>query len=370
MKWALYNLTSTTQSGGVETGVWRLANALARMGHEVDIIGGTASIDLPDFERGVRVLQFAYRSRDSFPDLGSRARKFMERLSFARKAGEALRGGYDRVILFKTYDIGPVLWALRKDKAKVGYLSGGTEYYPGYAFLAKRLDYLACVSRFNAGQMTKATGLKPLVNYLGVDTGCFYSAEPDREIARDAGLQQGDEVIVTAVRLVALKGVQRAIQAMALLAEKRPSLRMLVAGQGPYKPELEKEAKRLGLQRRVHFTGLMPQERLAGFYALGHLAVYPSLGEEALGLSPAEAMACGVPVIASDLGGLPEVVGDCGILVGQRDVQSLAMSMEKLLDDRELCTRMIECGKARVTQNFTWQACAQRMIDGFEAKEA
>lgn len=367
MKWALYNLTSTTQSGGVETGVWRLADTLTEMGHDVDIIGGTAQIDIPATHERVRVLEFSYRERERFPDLGSRARKFMERLSFSRKAGPALRGGgYDRIMLFKTYDVGPVLWALRGRSGKVGYLSGGTEYYPGYAWLARRLDYLACVSRFNASQMTQATGLKPGVNYLGVDTGCFYPGEPDAELAAAAAIKPGDEVIVTAVRLVALKGVQRAIQAMALLADKRPRLRMLVAGQGPYKPELEKEAKRLGLEQRVCFTGLLPQQRLAGFYALGHVAAFPSLGEEALGLSPAEAMACGVPVVASNLGGLPEVVGDCGLLVQERDVQNLAKAMERLLDDKALRREMIEKGKSRVARTFTWRACVQRMIDGFE----
>ena len=369
MKWALYNLTSTTQSGGVETGVWRLANTLAAMGHRVDIIGGTVKIDLPRTHELVRVAEFGYRDRDRFPDLGSRARKFMERISFARNAGPTLRNnGYDRVMLFKTYDVAPGLWYMRGRPGMVGYLSGGTEYYPGYAWLARKLGYLACVSQFNAAQMTKATGLAPEVNYLGVDTDCFYPAEPDNELAEAAGIEPGDEVIVSAVRLVALKGVQRAIQAMALLAEKRPRLRMLVAGQGPYKPELEKEAQRLGLEHKVFFTGLLPQERLAGFYALGHVAVFPSLGEEALGLSPAEAMACGVPVVASDLGGLPEVVGDCGILVRQRDVQSLATAMERLIDDGPLRERMISQGKQRVSKLFTWQACAQRMIDGFKPK--
>lgn len=366
MKWALYNLTSTTQSGGVETGVWRLARAFAEMGQDVVVIGGASQRPLPAAAQGLEVKTFAFRDRQRFPDLGSRARKLLERLSLAHNAFEELRhGGYDRLVVFKTYDVGPALWAARGGAAKVGYLSGGTEYYPGYAWLGRRLDYLASVSQHNAQQMARATGLRPAVNYLGVDGDCFRPTAPDEALARLAGLTAGDEVIVTAVRLVALKGVQRAMQAVALLAGRRPRLKLLVAGEGPYLPDLQRQVDELGLVGRVCFVGYLPQERLAGFYALGRLAAFPSLGEEALGLSAGEALACGLPVVASDLGGLPEVVGEGGVLVKPRDVEGLARAFERLLDDVDLARAMARRGGERIGRLFTWRACAQRMIDGF-----
>lgn len=365
MKWALYNLTTTTQGGGVEMSVWSLGQELRRRGHEVAVLGGKGERALPAEAAGLEVLTFGFRPRESFPDFGTRARKFMERISFARNAlPSLLDGGFERLLIFKSYDLAPGLWAARRGGMRVGFLSGGSEFYPGFRSLARRLDYLAAVSAFTAGQMAKATGLEPQVNHLGVDTSLFHPAEPDQELARRAGLATGDQVLVSAVRLVALKGLQRAIKALALLAERYPRLKLVVAGEGPYKSQLEDLIRQTGLGPRVCLLGFLPPRRLAGFYALGQVAVFPSMGEEALGLSIAEAMACGLPVVASQLGGVPEVVGDKGLLVPPKDDQALAQAIARLLDDPGLRNRLGQEGGARVAGQFTWPACAARLEEG------
>lgn len=365
MKWALYNLTATTQGGGVEMSVWSIGRVLARRGHAVTVIGGQGERVLPAEAAGLEVRRFPYTPREKFPDLGSRARKLMERLSFARRAMPALLdGGFERVLAFKSYDLAPVLWAGRRAGARVGFISGGSEFYPGFKGLARRLDYLAAVSAFTAGQMRAATGLTPRVNHLGVDPQIFHPAPPDPDLARRAGLREGDQVLVMAVRLVALKGVQRAISAMALLGDARPGLRLLVAGEGPYRAELERRAAAAGVADRVSLLGYLPPRRLAGFYALGSLAVFPSMGEEALGLAIAEAMACGLPVVASDLGGVPEVVGDSGILAPAKDDQALAGGIAGLLDDPGRRADLARRGRERVAERFTWTACVDRLEEG------
>ncbi|MFZ5587758.1 MAG: glycosyltransferase family 4 protein [Thermodesulfobacteriota bacterium] len=367
MRWALYNLTATTQGGGVEMSVWAIGRELARRGHAVTVLGGQAPRPLPAEAAGLEVRRFAYTPREKFPDLGSRARKLMERLSFARRAiPTLLEGGYERVLAFKSYDLAPALWAGRRmgARARVGFLSGGSEFYPGFKGLARRLDYLAAVSAFTAGQMRAATGLDPLVNHLGVDTALFRPAPPDAELARQAGLAEGDQALVMAVRLVALKGVQRAINALALLREAQPNLRLLVAGEGPYRPELERRAAEAGVADRVRLLGFLPPQRLAGFYALGSLAVFPSMGEEALGLAIAEAMACGLPVVASDLGGVPEVAGDCGVLAPAKNDQALAAAIAGLLDDPGRRAELARRGRERVQRQFTWAACVDRLQEG------
>ncbi|MBI4798316.1 MAG: glycosyltransferase family 4 protein [Desulfarculus sp.] len=365
MRWALYNLTTTTQGGGVEMSVWSLGRELARRGHDVTVIGGQSQRPLPALAQGLGVRAFAFTPRERFPDLGTRARKLMERLSFARQALPALRaGGFQRLLIFKSYDMAPALWTARRAGMAVGFLSGGSEFYPGYAALARRLDYLGAVSAFTAGQMHMATGLIPQVNHLGVDFALFRPAEPDLDLARACGLEPGDEALVTAVRLVALKGVQRAIKALALLSDKRPRLKLLVAGEGPYRAELENRARQAGVAGRVHLLGFLPPQRLAGFYALGRMAVFPSMGEEALGLSIAEAMACGLPVVASRLGGVPEVVADCGLLVPPKDDQALAQAVDSLLDDPARRADLAARGRERVAREFTWPACAARLEEG------
>ncbi len=365
MRWVLYNLTSTTQSGGVETSSWNLARELLISGHDVTMVGGTSTRRLPEEAKGVTVVSFPFRPRESFPNLGSRARKLMERLSMAQRAVAYLRANSDYLLIFKPYDLGPALMAARGRQMRVGFLAGGSEFYPGYAALAKRLDYFAAVSRFTAGQIEEATGLKPQVNHLGVDLDSFRPLEPDWEMGRSLGLEPGDEAIVSAVRLVSLKGMQHALAAMAQLAESRPRLKLVIAGEGPYAGELSSQANEMGLADRLILAGFIPQNLLANFYSLGKVAVFPSQGEEALGLSAAEAMACGLPVVASDLGGLPEVVGaDAGVLIPPKNPDALAEALAKILDDDPTRQAMGKAGRARVEAGFSWQACAARLEAG------
>jgi len=370
VRWALYNLTTTTSSGGVEMSVWSLGRELARRGHEVTLYGGASSRPLPSWAGGLEVLTFPYRRRETFPRLGSRAVKFMERLSFARRAlPELSRRGFERLLVFKSFDLAPALLVRRDARAKCGFLSGGTESYPGLAWLTRRLDYLASVSAFNAEQIARVTGLRPQVNHLGVDPQLFRPAPPDAELAACCGLAPGDEALVMAVRLVALKGVQRAIRSLAALASARPRLKLLVAGEGPYRPQLERLAAELGLAGRVSFLGFLDPSRLAGFYALGQVAVFPSMGEEALGLSIAEAMACGLPVVASRLGGVPEVVGSLGELVDPQSdeasyVEALGRAVVGLLDNPARRAELSRQGQEQVRAEFSWSACAERLERG------
>lgn len=365
MNWALYNLTTTTQGGGVEMSVWAIARELARRGHAVTILGGRSERPLPPPIPGVEVRLYPFTPREKFPDLGSRARKLMERLSFARRAvAGLLEGGFQRIMVFKSYDLAPALWAGRRCGARIGFLSGGREVYPGFASLARRLDYLAAVSAFTARQMAASCGVEPRVNHLGVDQERFAPAAPDLELARRAGLAPGQPAVVCAARLVALKGVQRIINALAILSETHPDLRLLVAGEGPYREELLSRARTVGVAERVSLLGFVPQTRLAGFYALGRLAAFPSMGEEALGLSIAEAMACGLPVVASDLGGVPEVVGDCGLLAPAKDDQALATAIAALLGDPVRCQDLSRRGRERVGRRFSWSACVDRLEEG------
>ncbi len=363
MSWALYNLTSTTQSGGVESSVWHIAHALKRQGQKVTVLAGKGLGGPAELSEGVATHTFRFTPREQFPDLGTRARKLMERLSFARQAMPTLRAApFTRVLVFKPYDLGPVLWCARKKGFRVGFISGGAEFFPGYRQLAKRVDYLAAVSAFHAAQIEKRTGLRPQINLLGVDPELFHPARPDPELAAQFGVAPGDPVIVSAVRLVPLKGLQDVLAALTRMDRR---VRLLVAGQGPFRPRLQALAAELGLGQRVCFAGYVPSERLAGFYSLGKVAVFASQGEEALGLSAAEAAACGLPVVATEVGGLPEVVGpDSGVLVPAKDPEALAASIGTLLADPGLSRSLAETGRERVMHMFSWDACAQRLLAG------
>jgi glycosyltransferase involved in cell wall biosynthesis len=198
-----------------------------------------------------------------------------------------------------------------------------------------------------------------------VDLDCFQPLEPDWEWGSSLGLKLGDEVIASAVRLVPLKGMQHALAALAQLAASRPRLKLAIAGEGPYAGELKLQAQSLGLADRLILAGFMPQADLARFYAMARVAVFPSQGEEALGLSVAEAMACGLPVVASDLGGLPEVVSpEAGLLTPPKNPQALADALASLLDDESRREDMGRAGQAWVGAEFSWSACVESLETG------
>lgn len=108
----------------------------------------------------------------------------------------------------------------------------------------------------------------------------------------------------------------------------------------------------LGIQHKVHFAGLLSDQELASFYRGASLFVLPSL-YEGFGLPPVEAMACGTPVVVSNLTSLPEVVGDAALLVDPTEPEAIARAIEQVLDDSALHSQMSERG-LRQAQQYSW----------------
>jgi glycosyltransferase involved in cell wall biosynthesis len=135
-----------------------------------------------------------------------------------------------------------------------------------------------------------------------------------------------------------------------------------IAGEGSLRTELEQTAVRLGLQEEVEFLGFVSD--MPGFFSSVDVVVLPSL-LEGLGVSVLEAMAAGKAVIASRVGGLPEVVidGATGFLVTPRDVEGLADAIAKLAGDRLLFHDMGQNGKERLVKNFTLERMARQNED-------
>jgi glycosyltransferase involved in cell wall biosynthesis len=135
-----------------------------------------------------------------------------------------------------------------------------------------------------------------------------------------------------------------------------------IAGEGSLRTELEQTAVRLGLQEEVEFLGFVSD--MPGFFSSVDVVVLPSL-LEGLGVSVLEAMAAGKAVIASRVGGLPEVVidGATGFLVAPRDVEGLAHAIAKLAGDRLLLHDMGQNGKERLVKNFTMERMARQNED-------
>ncbi len=363
-KLAFVDVTATVSFGGVQTAVWQLARTLAECGHQVTVIGGEGKIRGAEITK-ISVQTFTYRTRDQAPNFGSRFRKLAERWSFRRSAKQAvLAQDYDWVILTKPYDF---FWASRLPRncrTRFAFMSGGTDFFWGDQLLAKRIHVWLSCSHFNAWQLASRYGRFPAVIYNGVDTTRFTPLEDAQETRKQLGIAPGVIAFAYAGRLVGWKGLQFVLQAMAhpLLASTKPYF--YIVGEGAERAELENLARALGIETRVHFLGALPHSQLPHFYRAVDAGIFPSIADEAFGITIAEAMSCGKPVIASYIGGIPEVVGNeghCGFLVPPMDIQALATRMAELTSDANLRACMGKAARERIMQNFTWRQSATRL---------
>jgi len=164
--------------------------------------------------------------------------------------------------------------------------------------------------------------------------------------------QDGD-YILSLGRLVRLKGLDTLIRAM-----RHTKCQLRICGEGPERRNLEKLSQHLGLTDRIDFMGWISEEEKRRLLCECRMFVIPSL-HEAYGMVAAEAMAYGKPVIASDTGGLPEVVGDAGVLVPTGDVEGLARAINALDGDQEGRDRLGRAARERM-RAFTWDEIADR----------
>jgi glycosyltransferase involved in cell wall biosynthesis len=195
------------------------------------------------------------------------------------------------------------------------------------------------------------------VVFCGLDHGRY----------RDLGLARfPDPVIVHLGRLRKYKSVEVALRAMRRVRDRLPSAKLVVVGDGPHRPALEREAARLGLGDAVEFRGHLPAAELVEFLNRSHLLVNPS-PKEGWGLTVVEAGACGVPVVASDRPGLRDSVrhGETGLLVPYGDDGAFAEAAIRILEDRELWRRLSRGAMERVKE-LTWERCARETLDLLE----
>ena len=115
----------------------------------------------------------------------------------------------------------------------------------------------------------------------------------------------------------------------------------------------------------VNFTGRVTRDELVEYYSRAEIAVVPSL-YEGFGFPAAEAMSCGIPVIASSGGALPEVVGEAGMLVPPGDADALASAIKQLLHNKQLQLQMGEAGRKRVESEFSWEQAAKRILEIYQ----
>jgi glycosyltransferase involved in cell wall biosynthesis len=162
------------------------------------------------------------------------------------------------------------------------------------------------------------------------------------------------------------KNFERLIEAYAQVRQQvGAEIKLVIAGGLGWMYEgIFEKVRELGLQEAVCFPGYVADEDLPALYTMADLFVFPSL-YEGFGLPPLEAMACGTPVITSNVSSLPEVVGDAAWMVDPLDVGALAVAMQRLLSDAALRREMIARGLVQA-RRFTWAQAAKQLLDVYE----
>ena len=194
----------------------------------------------------------------------------------------------------------------------------------------------------------------------GIDSRKFLPGTQDqRQALRQRFGVDGSPLVGIIARLSDVKGHCYLIQAMNELVHGMPGVKCLIVGEGPLEAELKRQVRHLGLDASVKFVPISGQP--ADILPMFDVFVLPSL-QEGLGLSVMEAQACGVPVVASRVGGLVEAVKDreTGILVPPRDHLALADALMKILADRELASRLGLAARTWIVNNYS----VDQMVDG------
>ena len=392
---AFLSYRSDPRVGGQGVYLSQAAAALARRGHSVDILSGPPYPDLPE---GVRLIELAsldlynqphnghgalrWRHLLSWTDtaeyFGHWLGKFMEPWAFGRRAAKYLRAhrsDYDVVLDNQSLSSGlldieraglPVVGVIHHPIRRDLELALAAQPEWGmrtltrqwYSFLkmqekvAPRLSEVILVSEAAATDVAACLRVDRRVMsviHLGIDQDVY---KPQPDIRRRA-----NRILTTASADVPLKGLKHLIEAYSTLLETYPRLELVVIGklrEGPTAELLDD----LNLLDRVSFIHDLSNDEMAEQYARATICVTPSL-YEGFGLPAAEAMSCGAPVVVTDGGSLPEVVGDAGVVVPKGDSAALALAIGALLDDPARRADLGAAARQRARKAFSWDRAAE-----------
>jgi glycosyltransferase involved in cell wall biosynthesis len=384
--------------GGQGVYIKYLSRALCELGHEVDVLSGPP---YPELDEGIALHKIpgldlynpdhlfkVTNPRDmvsplnQYEFLSMCCGGFPEPLTFGFRARRHLlsgRNGYD--IVHDNQSLSYGLLGL----AASGYPMVATIHHPitvdrdtelaeaknwrhrlkvrrWYSFLAmqkrvsQRIPKIITVSECSKRDIGREFGL-PAERFRvvpnGINADFFHPLD---------GVQRSDhQILVTNSADTPLKGLRYLLEAVAEIRRERP-IRLVVIGKPKENGTIERLVAELSLGDAVRFTGRIAHEEIARHYAEATMAVVPSL-YEGFGMPAGEAMACGVPVISTTGGALPEVVGDAGILVPPGDAVALKDAILALLNDSERRMKLGEAGLSRVRDSLTWRHAAQKTVE-------
>ena len=236
-------------------------------------------------------------------------------------------------------------------------------------FAMRHADICTANSRATAKKALQIAACRNLMIIpMGVDLNHFQKTTEVGDLRKK--LRLDGQVILSVGRLIDLKGTDYLIKALPKVLLRFPQTKALIIGSGPQKSYLLNLAKELHIKDSVVFIGQIPHWKMAKYYSLADVFVLPSItskmGEtEGFGVVLLEAMACGLPVIGSDTGGIPDIIknGETGLLFRQKDSPDLANQIIRLLTDEDLRKKMVANARNLIETQFSWEIVAERFME-------
>ncbi|MEU3601944.1 glycosyltransferase family 4 protein [Streptomyces sp. NPDC006798] len=390
--------------GGQGVYVRHLSRELARLGHDVEVIGAQP---YPVLDEGVPLTELPsldlYRSPDPFRtprreefrdwidalEVGTMwAGRFPEPLTFSLRARRHLRsrrGRFDVVHDNQTLGYGllgdlgaplvttvhhPITVDRRLDLEAAESWQRRASVRRWYGFtrmqrrVARRLPSVLTVSGSSRREIEEDLGVRPdriQVVHIGADTGLF---SPDPAVPEVPG-----RIVTTSSADVPLKGLVYLVEALAKLRTEHPGAHLVVVGKRAEDGPVARAIERYGLGGAVEFVKGVSDAELVDLVRGAQIACVPSL-YEGFSLPAAEAMATGTPLVATTGGAIPEVAGDDGetcLAVPPGDAGALAAALARLLADPGLRARLGAAGRERVLERFTWARAAAGTVELYRA---
>ncbi len=274
----------------------------------------------------------------------------------------------DETTISKSYGAG-------KQEGRAGGKRGKkTGFLPGYALKAgapaarclflktlQRAGALVCADAYTESFYSSIVPEdKRRVLRIGIDLEAFSPAggEPRRE---------GKTEILAVAYLSRRKGIDDLVRAMKMVSVSHPGVYLRIVGDGPQRPELERSVAEMGLSGSVIFEGSVSHDKLVHYYRDCDIFCLPALSETWVVLQ--EAMACGKPVVTTDIGSHPEHVGagSCGFLVKPRAPEELAGALGRLVGSVSLRREMGAAARRHMEDNYSWEAIAGRYRELYDS---
>ena len=401
MKIGLLSYRSNPYSGGQGIYIRHLSKALSELGHDVSVISGQPYPELDHsiklikvpglglFESGDRLsafkISFFWNPLNFYEWLTVITGGFPEPYSYGQRVYRLLKTtNFSFDILLDNQSLSSSLLKIQKefplavtihhpitkdhklemDNAKNWKERLSSNRWHNFLAMQKRtapkLQNIICVSQSSKEDVIAEFRVKEeriTVIPNGIDIKTFKPSPSSKTL--------DFKIVTTASADIPLKGLKHLILALPRVLEEYPLTRLNVIGKSPNKSKLNKLIDDLNLKDKITFTSGVTEEEIVKIYHNSDIAVIPSL-YEGFGFGAGEAMACGVPLISTDSGGLKQVIGDSALKIKPGSVEEIEESIIKLFNDEETRKELSRKGRERMEELYDWEIAAKDYIDLFE----